>query len=104
MQQPGRSLSSGSPITGQLWHTSGSHDYGVYLQAGIWNVLQIKDGEYGLTQITSISPLALGLHQPADNSFAGHFDALAASAGLGITWQSEIDRYRREGLAKVVNR
>lgn len=97
-------MPSDSPTTGQLWRTSGSHNYGVHLQAGIWNVLQASDGEYGLKQVTGLTALALGLHQPADNSFAGHFNALAASEGLGTTWQDEIDRYRREGLAKVVNR
>lgn len=104
MQQRGRSLPSDSPSPGQLWRTGGRHDYGVYLHTGIWNVLQVLDGEYGLTQVTALSPLALGMHQPVDNSFAGHFDALASAAGLGTTWQDEIDRYRREGLARVVNR
>lgn len=70
----------------------------------IWNVLTEAHGELGLSQVKELEPMAVSLIQPRENSFAGHFDALALIAGLDTTWAREVSKYQQEGFARISRR
>lgn len=75
--------------------------HALFLRAGIWNIITCSNDEYTLSQKLDLQPVGLAPVQAQSMRWADQFDALAQADGLGITWISEVTRYREAGLAKA---
>ena len=94
---------SPAPQPGQIWAVGGSGGirHALFLRAGIWNVITCANDEFTLSQKLDLEPVSLSPVQAESMRWADQFDALAKADRLGITWLSEVARYREAGLAKA---
>lgn len=94
---------SSEPSPGQIWAVQGAPGirHALFLRAGIWNIITCSNDEYTLSQKLDLEPVALAAVQAESMHWADQFDALAAADSMGITWISEVARYREAGLAKA---
>lgn len=89
------------PCPGELWAVLEPPGHAVFMGSGVWNVLSRQSEEYTLIQVENLTPVHASGGVTAGLHWADHFDALAAAAGLPITWADEVAVYQAEGFAKI---
>jgi hypothetical protein len=94
-------VASHEPRPGEIWAVDEPSGHAVFLGDGLWNILVRQLEEYSLNQVQDLTPVHPVEGRPAGLHWADQFDALAAAAGLPITWASEIAAYQAEGFAKI---